>query len=126
MNHHPHALLAISDFSQGAEHALLRAVQLARQHQATLALAHLAGSGPPDASERLARQAALLARRHRIAVHRLGSLDEPGLRDALLTLPQIRLLLLAAPGAGVPAPPRLWPPWPGPRLAQRLLKRPPH
>lgn len=125
MNHHPHALLAISDFSQGAEHALLRAVQLARQHRATLALAHLANSGPPDAGERLVRQAALLARRHRIAVHRLGSLDENELRAALAALPQIRLLLLAAPGTGLPAPRRLWPPWPGPRLARRLLKRPP-
>jgi nucleotide-binding universal stress UspA family protein len=91
------SLLLVTDFSAAADHAAQRAVLLARHHGADLALAHLAGSGPPDADERLPRCAAMLARRHRLPVRSLGTLDEAGLRDAATALTAVLVLGWPAP-----------------------------
>jgi len=108
------SLLLVTDFSAAADHAAQRAVLLARRHGAALALAHLAGSGPPDAAERLPRCAAMLARRHRLPVRALGTLDEAGLREAAGALAAV--LVLGWPAPEVPG-------WCGLRrsLARRLL-----
>lgn len=112
----PNAILFVTDFSQAAEAAAQRAVLLARQRRCELLLAHLDGSGPPDVAERLPRYAAMLARRHRLPVRLLGSLNLPGLRQ--LAAAQAGLLVMGwpPPAAGD------WP-WSAVVFAMRLLWR---
>lgn len=109
-------ILIVTDFSQAADLAMQRAVLLACQHDTELLLAHLRGSGPPDVAERLPRLAALLARRHRLPVRLLGSLDLPGLRQAAAV--QAGLLVMGWPP---PAARRF--PWSAGVFALRLLWR---
>jgi nucleotide-binding universal stress UspA family protein len=111
-----HAILLVTDFSHAADLAAQRAVLLARQRGCELLLAHLAGSGPPDVAERLPRHAAMLARRHRLPVRLLGSLDLPGLRHAAAA--QAGLLVMGWPPPAVGR----WP-WSGAVFATRLLWR---
>lgn len=113
----PSTILVVTDFSQAAELAIQRALQLARAHEAELLLAHLAGSGPPDAAERLPRSAAMLARRHRLPVRPLGALDPAGLQRAAAA--RAGLLVLGWP---LPATNR-WAAWSRALLARRLLWR---
>ncbi|QHE77745.1 universal stress protein [Hydrogenophaga sp. PBL-H3] len=79
---HFDSILAVSDFTALSSHALERAAQLARQHQAILRLVHVA-EGPTtfltDPVARLAHRARQLARRHEISAHaieRSASLNE--------------------------------------------------
>lgn len=109
-------ILIVTDFSQAADLATQRAVLLACQHDTGLMLAHLNGSGPPDVAERLPRLAALLARRHRLPVRLLGSLDLPGLRQVAVA--QAGLLVMGWPP---PAARRF--PWSAGVFALRLLWR---
>lgn len=112
----PKSILIVTDFSQAAEAAAQRAVLLARQRGCELLLAHLAGSGPPDVAERLPRYAAMLARRHRLQVRLLGSLDLAGLRHAAAA--QAGLLVM-----GWPPPVACRWPWSAGVFAARLLWR---
>ncbi len=79
---HFDSILAVSDFTAHAEHALERAAMLARQHQVTLRLIHLAeypNTFLSDPIARLGQRARQLGRRHEIPVHALeasASLDE--------------------------------------------------
>jgi nucleotide-binding universal stress UspA family protein len=101
-------ILTLNDFSTAAERAVARAVQLACRHGATLELAHLSDSGPPDVAERLLRCAGLLARRHRLRVRQLGALDEDALHERAAS--RADLLVLGWPAHT----PRAW-------LRERLL-----
>lgn len=112
----PSSILIVTDFSQAAEAAVQRAVLLARQRGSELLLAHLAGSGPPDVAERLPRYAAMLARRQRVPVRLLGSLDLAGLRQ--MAAAQAGLLVMGWPP---PAAGRF--PWSTSVFALRLLWR---
>lgn len=70
------SILAVSDLTTASEHALERAALLARQHQATLRLAHFAEDRPnffSDPVARLAQRSRQLARRHGIEVHALAA-----------------------------------------------------
>lgn len=111
-----HSILLVTDFSHAADLAAQRAVLLARQRGCELLLAHLAGSGPPDVAERLPRYAAMLARRHRLPLRLLGSLDLPGLRQAAAA--QAGLLVM-----GWPPPAACRWPWSAGVFALRLLWR---
>ncbi len=110
------SILLVTDFSQPAEAAAQRAVLLARQRRCELLLAHLADSGPPDVAERLPRYAAMLARRHRLPVRLLGSLDLPGLRQAAAAQAGLLVMGWPPPAAG------RWP-WSAGLFAARLLWR---
>lgn len=112
------SILIVTDFSQAAELAAQRAVQLARQHGRELIVAHMAGSGPPDVADRLPRYAAMLARRNRLRVRSLGSLDPTGLRQAAAAQAGLLVMGWPPPGAG-----RF--PWSASLLALRLLWRQP-
>lgn len=89
------SLLLVTDFSAASDRAAERAVLIARQHRMALELAHLASSGPPDVADRLPRCAAMLMRRHRVAVRALGTLDIAGLREAAVA--RAGLLILGWP-----------------------------
>ena len=104
-------LVAVTDFSAPAEHALDRAALLAAHHQARLAVVYAAERQDAkfcDPQARLAQRARQLARRHGLSVHPLGALQGAGLADALVaaaTAAQADLLVMDARLHG----PQRWP-----------------
>lgn len=92
---HFDSILAVSDFTVLSEHALERAALLARQHQVTLRLIHLAegqNAFPSDPIARLGQRARQLARRHGIPVHAIER--SASLQDVLTEAHTATLLVM--------------------------------
>lgn len=91
------SILAVSDFTAQSSHVLERAALLARQHQITLRLIHLAEGSHTFLADPLARlglRARQLARRHEIAVH---AMEQSASLEAVLAEARASTLLVMGP-----------------------------
>ena len=92
-----HTVVALTDFSTAAEHAVDRAAQLAAAHQARLHLLYVAQHHDPrfaDPQARLEQRARQLGRRHGLPVTALHGAGQGVVADALQAAAQADLLVL--------------------------------
>ena len=92
-----HTVVALTDFSTAAEHAVDRAAQLAAAHQARLHLLYAAQHHDPrfaDPQARLEQRARQLGRRHGLPVTALHGAGQGVVADALQAAAQADLLVL--------------------------------
>lgn len=111
------SILALTDFSTQAEHALERAALLAAEHQAQLRILYAAEEPNPkfaDPFARLEQRARQLARRHSISVKAVGHQGDM-LDDALKQAQRVNLLVLDQRSHRT-----LWKFWQGSTLDQLL------